>query len=191
MFTIIILLVLFVILGTFAYAGYSAAPWLPMRKYDIERFCQFANIRPGERFYDLGCGDGRIVCAVAQRGAQSTGYEISILPYLLAKLRCFLQGIPLSSIQYRNLWTSNLSNADTVFFYLLPQMQARLKEKLEKELKEGARVITYAWPIEGWQPINVDEKPDKLKLYLYRMLDSRLHGNDIVDLSTNMIQENR
>lgn len=182
MLTLAILLLLFVVLGTFAYAGLSAAPWLPMRKYDIERFCRFAEIDMGEKFYDLGCGDGRIVCAAAKSGARSIGYEISVLPYLLGKLRCLIQDVPLSAIQYRNLWLSNINDADIVFFYLLPQMQARLKEKLEKELKNGARVITYAWPIEGWQPVRVDQSPDKLKLYLYKIEKEHLN--------TKVIQKN-
>ena len=165
----IILAILFIVLGTFAYAGYSAAPWLPMRKYDIERFCQFSDISPGEKFYDLGCGDGRIVCAASKRGARASGCEISVLPYVLAKLRCVVSGISTNSIQYYSLWSADIRDADTVFFYLLPHMQSRLKEKFENELKGGARVITYAWPIDGWQPVKVDHTAGKLKLYMYKI----------------------
>ncbi|MDO8622525.1 MAG: hypothetical protein Q7R80_04815, partial [bacterium] len=80
------------ILATFAYAGVSGAPWVPTWRRDVDRFLALAQLRPGERFYDLGCGDGRLVRAAANTGTIATGFECSLLPYLLAKLRVGRRG---------------------------------------------------------------------------------------------------
>ncbi len=63
MFELIIYIILVIFVGTAAYAGFSAAPWLPSRKKDVNRMVKFANIQPGDNVYDLGCGDGRLLAA--------------------------------------------------------------------------------------------------------------------------------
>jgi SAM-dependent methyltransferase len=80
----IFILILYIFLGTFAYAGIKAAPWFPTWSRDIDRFLKLAEIKPGQKFYDLGCGDGKLVFASAKAGATAVGYEISLLPYLIA-----------------------------------------------------------------------------------------------------------
>ena len=50
------------------------------------------------------------------------------------------------------------------------QLKAKLKYKLEKELKPGTRVISYAFPIEGWQPKLISKpKPTEVTIYLYKI----------------------
>jgi len=47
-----------------------------------------ARLQPGETVCDIGCGDGRIVyLAVKDYGVKGTGFELSPLVYLLAKVR--------------------------------------------------------------------------------------------------------
>ena len=41
--------------------------------------------------------------------------------------------------------------------------------KLKKEMKKGAKVITYVWPLDGWEPLKVDKKEDRVDLYLYEI----------------------
>src|SRR2546426_11980092 len=43
----------------------------------VEKMFEFADIRPGEVVYDLGCGDGRIpVMASKKFGVRSWGFDI-------------------------------------------------------------------------------------------------------------------
>ena len=46
-----------------------------------------ADVRPGERALDLACGTGDIACAVADRGARTTGLDITHRMLQLASLR--------------------------------------------------------------------------------------------------------
>ena len=63
------------------------APWFPTRKNDVIRFLKLVDIKQGKKMYDLGCGDGRLVCAAANAGANAQGIELSLLPFILASIR--------------------------------------------------------------------------------------------------------
>lgn len=157
---LLLVLILIPILATFAYASISGAPWVPTWRRDVDRFLKLAQLKSGERFYDLGCGDGRLVAATARVGAIATGFECSILPYVLALIRCGS-----ARVHYRDFWNVDLSDADVVYCFLMPKVYPKLKEKLERECRSGTRVILYVWPMVGW---TVDAKDDMLgapKLY--------------------------
>ena len=160
--SIIFLLFLF----TFIYAGLRGAPWVPTKKHDVARFLKLANIRPGENMYDIGCGNGRMVIAASNQGAKGVGLEVSLFPYLLAKINKLIKRSS-AKIKYRDLWHFNLNEADIVYFFLMPERIKKLKTKFEQELKPGTRVISYVWPIDGWTPTKVDECDNYPKMYLY------------------------
>jgi SAM-dependent methyltransferase len=158
---IFLFIIFFIIVLTFFYSVIRAIGWVPTRGHDIERFLKNAKIKPGDKMYDLGCGDGRLVFAAAKAGAHATGFEVSLFPYLLAKVGYLFQPNKKNiNIRFKDFWWHDLSDADVVYFFLIPRIYKKLKKKLEKELKPGTRVIAYVWPIEGWAPDFVD-KPDK------------------------------
>ena len=167
MLNLVFIILFFLFMGTFAYAGIKAAPWFPTWSRDINRFLKLADIKPGQKFYDLGCGDGKLVFAATGAGAKAVGFEISLLPYLIAKTRSF--GIHNSEIKFKDFWNQNLSDADVVYLFLTPKVNPKAKLKLGIELKKGAKVIAYTWPIEGWQPIKEDSPKDRPAMYLYEI----------------------
>ena len=159
-----------IFLATYGYAAYTGAPWLPTRAGDVKRFLDIADIRPGQKLYDLGCGDGRLICAAAKHGAKAVGYEISVLPYLLSKMRILTSGVAGNcSVKYKSFWNVNLGDADAVYVFLTPKVNPRIREKLEKELRKKTKVIAYAFPIEGWQPVKIDKAENRPNLYLYEI----------------------
>ncbi|NQU82383.1 MAG: hypothetical protein HQ539_00315 [Parcubacteria group bacterium] len=177
-----LILIFFVLLlaVTFAWAGIRGAPWVPTWGKDVKRFLKLADIKRGERVYDLGCGDGRMVASASKAGGSAVGFEISLFPYFIAKIRGIFLKIKHDKrgrsshsvawcykIKYKDFWGADLSDADVVYFFLMPKIYPKLKEKLEKELKKGTRVIAYVWPIEGWQAIKVDKHKRKPDIYLY------------------------
>jgi SAM-dependent methyltransferase len=161
-------LILTAVVLTFAYAAWRAAPWVPTWRRDIDRFVRLADIKPGQRVYDLGCGDGRLVRAAARAGAIATGFEISLLPYCIARIvKNFFHLTPNHTILFKDFWNVDLSSADLIYVFLTPRAYPRLKEKLERELRSGTRVITYVWPIEGWTQNDIDHQEGQPKMYLY------------------------
>lgn len=165
--------VLFALAGTYAYAGWQTAPWVPTRKHHVDRAMRLADVKSGTVFADLGCGDGRLVHEAARKGAMAHGYEIAIVPFLLAVWRN--RRVPNARIHFRSLWNAELRNVDVVYLFLMPKAAHRIKAKLEQELKSGAVVITYVWPMEGWTAEEEDALHGELKLYKYR-IDVRGYG---------------
>ena len=131
------------------------APYLPTPPLVVERMLQFAAVKPGERLYDLGSGDGRIVITAAQKfGARGVGVEIR--PDLCRKARERIKTLGLEdrvSMVEGSVLRVDLSPADVVTMYLLTSSNERLKPNLEKYLKPGARVVSYEFPIKGWKPV--------------------------------------
>jgi len=151
-----------------AYAALSAAPWAPTRRWDIDRLLQLAQPKPGEKLYELGCGDGRVVVAAAKRyGVKGIGVELSLLQAGVAFLRAKLSKTN-TQIKLANLFHVHLRDADIVYLFLMPEAYQRIRAKFEAELKPGARVISYVWPIPEWEPTIVDHKEGKCDLFLYR-----------------------
>jgi len=162
-------LALIIIFISFIYTGWRSAPWVPTGSRDIKRFLKLAEIKPGWKFYDLGCGDGRLVVAAAKQGAVAEGFEISLLPYLLSKIRLLFRKNINVKVRYKDFWHSHLGDADIVYFYLMPKVYPKLRQKFESELKKGTKVISYVWPIDGWRPVFVDVAKGRPNLYLYQI----------------------
>lgn len=152
-----------------AYGAVSAAPWVPLPQRDVRRLISICQPRPGEVLYDLGCGDGRVV-AVAGRdfALRSVGFEVAVVPYLLAKARLWLAGLNNAQIWLKNFWQADLSQADIVVCFLTPAAMIKLLPKLQRELKPGARFATYAFPLPLLTPTEIN-KPlhSDAKIYLY------------------------
>ncbi len=162
----ILLIFIIIILLTSAFASWKGAPWVPTWSADIDRIIKLADIKKGERFIDLGCGDGRLVQAAARAGAQAIGYEISLLPFLAAKIRQ-LFARDNYKIYFKNFWEVNLGDTNIVYVFLTKKAYPRLKQKFEKELKKGTKVITYVWPLDGWKNSTCERKDKQPNLYLY------------------------
>ena len=163
-----ILIILFlVILFSAVYAGWRGAPWVPTKKKDVERFLKLADIKPGQKVYDIGCGDGRIICAASNAGAKGVGYEIFLAPYFFAKIKSLFYKN--CKIKFKDFWRADLSDADIIYIFLIPQQYKKLEKKLRNELKKGTKVIAYVWPIEEWQPKEMDVLKNYLNLYLYEI----------------------
>lgn len=155
----------------------TLAPVYPTPETIVDRMLTLAQVKPGEIVYDLGCGDGRIVIAAAQKfKARAVGVEIrrDVYEHTLARVA----SLGLSDqvkIVHANALQYDLSPADVVTLYLLTSSNERLKPILAKELKPSARVVSHDFEIRDWKPlavekIAVDGRPHTI--YLYR-IDSR------------------
>lgn len=66
-----------------------------------------------------------------------------------------------------DIFHHNLSQYDVIYMFLMPETYKKLRDKLKSELKPGARVITYVWPIPDWTPAKIDHVEGSPDLYLY------------------------
>jgi hypothetical protein len=167
-----VLSVILIIFGiSVAWAGLSLAPWVPTRKRDFKRIGDLADFKVNDVFYDLGSGDGRLVFFINKNyRAKSIGVEIALPFYIFSKFRQWLNKSKNINFKYKNVFSENLSDADVV--YIFPQSAEKLTGKIiakfNNELKSGARIITYAFPIKDWVAQKVDKPTiNDLPIYLY------------------------
>jgi ribosomal protein L11 methylase PrmA len=144
----------------------TGAPFVPSTSTVTARMIHLANIRKGTVVYDLGSGDGRLLFAAAQKGASKVvGLEINPYLVLLTKVRILFSPYrSVISCRWQNFWTATFSDADVVFIYLLPWKMDKLKQKLEKELKSGARIVSNSFVFPG---IKITDKDEKNHVYVF------------------------
>jgi len=169
-------LTLGIILGgiTLVWLGWNLtldALWQPTDRVTVRRILHLARLKPGERLIDLGCGDGRIVIAAAREfGAEAIGVEVD--PFRVLWARAWVSLCRLSDrarIVRGNMYTFDLSSTDVVVLFLSATSNFRLQDRLRRELRPGARVVSYYHPIWGWKPDAVGEGRDGYPIYLYRI----------------------
>jgi hypothetical protein len=159
-YLILILLLIFSLTLLVAYGSVivglvmaKGVPFVSLPKHDWVKMCEVAQLQPGQRVYDLGCGKANLlVTASKQFGAKGIGYEISLWPYLWGRFRSWRQHAKLE-LHLGNFMSADLSTADVVFCYLFPSAMARLEPKFEKELKPGAKVVSYAFKLPKRSPV--------------------------------------
>jgi precorrin-6B methylase 2 len=139
----------------------------------VERMVEVARIKPEERVYDLGCGDGRIVVTAARlHGCQAVGYDVDPECVRMSRDSIRRHGVDGQvRIEQRDIFTVDLREADVVMLYLSPELNERLLPQLER-LKPGSRIVSHAFPIPGVAPdqvVTVTSAEDDLdhKIYVW------------------------
>lgn len=151
------------------------SPWSPWWRTSpkIARVqCKLAKIKKGDVVYDLGSGEGTaLIIAAKEFGATGVGIEIDPFRVLTSKLS--IAAAKLSDkirIERKNFFAVNVSDATVVIMYLIPKTMARLKPKLLKELKPGARIVTFVYKID----LPMIARDEKNEVYVYEIPKKRV-----------------
>jgi protein-L-isoaspartate O-methyltransferase len=137
----------------------------PSSMAETQIMADLGEVTPGEKAADLGSGDGRVVIALARKGAEAHGYEVN--PVLVAISRRRIRQLGLSGrafIHWANFWRTNLSRYDLITVFQVGFIMGRLETKLKRELASGARVVSHYWRFPGLSPEHV-----KGSIYRYRI----------------------
>ncbi len=129
-------------------------PCLPTHKKQAKILIELCNIKPGTKVVDLGSGHGRLVMLAAEKGANVVGYELN--PFLVLLSRWLIRRKGLSDrvkIYWRSLYRADIKEADVVTTFLFAKPMIKLANGLFKQLKPGAKVVSYTFVIPGWQPV--------------------------------------
>lgn len=151
----------------------SLAPYVVSPQEIVDRMLELADLRPGEKLYDLGSGDGRIlITAVVRFKAKAVGVEISDDLVNSTNARIRRLGLDADAqVIHGNFLDTDLSSADVVTLYLATDANEMLRPNLERYLKNGARVVSHEYAVPGWKPKLVDKDPERHghTIYLYTM----------------------
>ncbi len=143
---------------------YRGPFYVPTRRKYVPRIIAMLDLKPGEKVVDLGSGDGRLLVALAKAGAEAHGYEHNPLLVMKSKQNFKKEGVEGKAfVHMSNFWDVDTSQFDGVVVYGIPYIMTRLEEKLKKELKPGARVVSYSFPFPNWEPTSKEKA-----VYLYK-----------------------
>lgn len=145
-------------------------PFVPTPPGVVDAMLRLANVGKDDVVYDLGCGDGRIVISAA-RDFGASGVGIDIDPSLIEESN---EDAEEAGVSDRVLFivddifkdSVDLREATVVALYLLPELNLRLRPKLLRELRPGARIVSNSFHMGDWEP-NVEMEVENNRVYLW------------------------
>ena len=142
--------------------GEKLAPYYPTPETIVERMLDEGQLKAGEKMFDLGSGDGRIVIMAAQKyHADATGIELDDDLYVSSEAKIRQLGLQKTArIIHDDILKQNYASANLITVYLLPDSNLKLRPILEAQLKKGTRVIAHDFGIGGWTPTKTITIPD-------------------------------
>ncbi|MBY0507121.1 MAG: class I SAM-dependent methyltransferase [Bryobacteraceae bacterium] len=151
------------------------APYYPTPETVVEEMLKMVGTKPGEKMFDLGSGDGRIVIMAAKKfQADATGVEFDADLYRQSSERIKALGLEKKArIIHGDIMVQDYSKADVITVYLLPISNDKVRPMLEKQLKPGTRIVAHDFEFSGWNPDKVmhiedDGEGRSHTLYLYK-----------------------
>lgn len=166
-----IFFIILILLLTLAYGSYKFAPWVPTKSGDLKRILALADLRPGDVFYDLGCGTGKVVFAAAEiKGVKAVGVELFLPLYLYCLIKKWISGSS-AEFECRDFFSKDLSGASVIYVFGTPRtLQSKLREKIWSEVKQGTKIISYVFEFSDLIPEGVSKPSvEKLSIRLYKV----------------------
>jgi len=124
------------------------APYLPTLQPQIETALDLADLKPGQRLIELGCGDGRVLLAAARRGNRAVGYELNPLLAAVAWLRTRRYRGQVRVI-WADYWRADWPPAEAVFTFLLDRYMPKLDKRLAAYGSKPVKLVSYAFAVPG------------------------------------------
>jgi protein-L-isoaspartate O-methyltransferase len=151
------------------------APYYPTPETIVAKMLELGELKPGEKMFDLGSGDGRIVIMAARKfKADGTGVEFDedLCKQSAEKIKN-LHLEKSARIIHGDILKQDYSSADLITVYLLPNSNDKVRPLLEKQLKKGARIVAHDFEFSDWTPVKVVDIDDdgegrSHRLFLYR-----------------------
>ncbi|HMS23727.1 MAG TPA: methyltransferase domain-containing protein [Candidatus Saccharibacteria bacterium] len=140
----------------FGFVILFGAPYLPTKKDQIRVALNLLNLKSGQSFIELGCGDGRVLKAAAKNGLRVTGYELNPILVVVAKIVTFSHRKQITII-WGNYWHKKWPEADGIYCFLLDKYMARLDQKISKDYSNPVRLASYAFKIPNKKPVRTDQ----------------------------------
>lgn len=143
----------------------AGAPFVPIPKKLVRPIVAMAGIKSDDVFYDLGCGDGRILDAALEAGAaKAVGCDVAWFPLWLARRRLRRWGSR-AQCHLQDVRSADVADATVVYFYLLTNLTDMVAGSLARTLRPGTTVLCPTFPI------------DTVRHPAFELLESKKLGN--------------
>ncbi|MCA9325355.1 class I SAM-dependent methyltransferase [Candidatus Saccharibacteria bacterium] len=155
---------LFVILLCFGVVLLVGAPYLPTMKKQVQAGLDLLDLKPGQTMLELGCGDGKVLIAAAQRGIVCVGYELNPILAAISWLRTRRFGRRVRVV-WGDYWRTEWPTADGIYAFILPKYMPKLDTKITQLKHNSVRLVSIAFPIDTRKPA---KSTQGLYLYVYK-----------------------
>lgn len=149
-------------------------PYVPTPQDVVDKMLDLARVGKNDTLFDLGCGDGRIVVTAAKaRGARGTGIDIDPVRIAEATENAKKAGVSdRAKFRVGDLFKTDFSTATVVTLYLLPNINAKLRPQLWKQLKVGTRVVSHAFDMGAEWPAEKTVEVDGRTIYYWTVTEA-------------------
>jgi hypothetical protein len=137
----------------------------------VRAMLELAAVGPQDFVFDLGSGDGRIpITAAKEFGARGRGIEINPALVARAQANAHQAGVA-DKVEFRlgDMYAADVRPATVVTLFLHPQPNLKLRLKLRRDLRPGARVVSYIWDMGDWAPDAVRSVARRRRIFLWRI----------------------
>lgn len=128
----------------------------------------------GEGFLiDLGCSDGKFLLGLRKiyQNLNLVGIDNSLFRISLARFKSRLKNAKITFYR-EDLFKTDISKANIIYIYLDKSLLPSLEQKFEKEMKQGAMVVSCGNPLPGWKILSEHVTdfihPNFQKLFVYK-----------------------
>ncbi|MBD3359229.1 MAG: methyltransferase domain-containing protein [Candidatus Buchananbacteria bacterium] len=148
-------------------------PWVPIWQKDLDRLNELIELSDNKVFYDLGCGNGRVLFYFAQKYPQVNfiGIELSLILYFICQFRKYLGRYENVKIKLGDYMKTDLNQADYVFVFANQEPMQQIGAKIEKKVHKNLILISYCFEINNWQDFLIKkDKPSPADniIYIYQ-----------------------
>ncbi len=166
--SILVLVFVIILFGVVVLPAFFGSPWHPLLPGTIREILDFAEIRPNDKIYDLGSGDGRVLIQAARHyDAVGVGLEIDPVKVWLSRKWARWAGVSdRVQIERKNFNDFDFSDADIIYLYLTHQALDRLLPIIRPYLKPSTRIVSYRFCLRNLQPCKTNTKQN---LFMYRL----------------------
>ena len=144
-------------------------PYEPSSEEVVRAMIEIAKVSKNDLVYDLGCGDGRLVIAAAQKaGARGVGVDLD--PERIKESRENARKANVTDRVHffqQDLFQTEIGKATVVMLYLWPEVNLKLRPKLFRELKPGTRVVSHSHDMGSWGHDQTIRTPDGHRVYFW------------------------
>lgn len=127
--------------------------WGASPKTVMLRLFEIAKLNSSDVFYDLGCGDGRVVVeAVKRYGLVGKGVDIDPARIIQSKARAEKEGVKeKTTFLNESFFDTDFSDATVVFAFLNNTLNRKLRPRFLRLLRPGARIIMHTHDMGEWE----------------------------------------